>query len=278
MAEKLADLLEERFGPGLEVPAELARLDALVEIAVHRSHRRFSPEPVPPAWLDTLLACALSAPSKSDLQQVSVIRVEEPALRAAVAALLPTMPWVAKAPVLLVFCGDGRRIRRICEARARPFGNDHLDAMFNPTVDAALVLMNFIRAAEAAGLGCCPLSHLRNHAAELSQLLALPPLVFPMAGLVAGFPAGDVVMSPRLALSVTLHRDRYDDTGLATAIEDYDRRRNEQQPIAREKQRDPERFGHQEAYGWSEDKARQVSEREREDFGRYLREQGFRLD
>lgn len=278
MTEQLADLLAQRFGPGVEVPPALARLETLVEIAAHRSRRRFAPEPLPPGWLETLLACALSAPSKSDLQQVSIVRVEEPRLREAVAALLPTMPWVTGAPVLLIFCADGRRIRRICEARGRPFGNDHLDAMFNPTVDAALVLMNFIRAAESAGLGCCPLSHLRNRAAELSRMLELPALVFPVAGLVAGFPAGDAPLSPRLPLSVTVHTDRYDDSRLDAALDDYDRRRAAVRPIAREKQRDAARFGYQDDYGWSEDKARQVAERERADFGRYLRDQGYRLD
>ena len=278
MTDKLADLLARRFGPGIEVPPELARLESLSQIADHRSHRRFSAEPLPPGWLETLLACALSAPSKSDLQQVSIVCVEDARLREDVSALLPTMPWVAEAPVMLVFCGDGRRIRRICERRGRPFENDHLDAMFNPTVDAALALMSFIRAAEAAGLGCCPLSHLRNHPAELSRLLGLPPLVFPVAGLVAGFPAGDAPLSPRLPLSVTVHRDRYDDSALGEAIDGYDRRRAAAQPIAPEKQRAPERFGHQEDYGWSEDKARQVAECERADFGRYLRDQGFRLD
>ncbi|MDX1432160.1 MAG: nitroreductase family protein [Gammaproteobacteria bacterium] len=278
MAETLSELLVQRFGPGIEVPPELARLEALAGIAAHRSLRRFSAEPVPARWLETLLACALSAPSKSDLQQVSIIRVEDARLRAEVAGLLPSMPWVADAPVLLVFCGDGRRIRRICEARGRAFANDHLDAMFNPAVDAALAMMNFIRAAETAGLGCCPLSHLRNRAADLSRMLALPPLVFPVAGLVAGFAAREAPLSPRLPLSVTVHTDRYDDAHLDEALAAYDRRRAAVQPIAREKQRAPDRFGHVDDYGWSEDKARQVSEREREDFGRYLRAQGFRLD
>ena len=78
-----------------------------------------------------LLACALSAPSKSDLQQVSVIRIEDDAKRDAFAALVPTLEWLPSAPVMLLFCGDSRRIRRICELRERPFANDHLDAFFN---------------------------------------------------------------------------------------------------------------------------------------------------
>ena len=278
MAEDLAALLEQRFGVAVDVPSELAHLEDLVQAAAHRSHRRFSDEAVPSSWTETLLACALSAPSKSDLQQVCIVRVEDPSKRAAVAGLVPTLDWLPSAPLLLIFCGDSRRIRRICELRGRPFANDHLDAMFNASVDAALVMMNFIRVARAAGLGCCPISMVRDRAAALSDLLELPHGVFPVAGMAAGFPAGPAPLSPRLPMSLTVHMDRYDDSRLEAEVDAYDERRSALLPTPKEKQRDAQRFGVQESYGWSEDKARQVSRPQRADFGRYLREHGFRLD
>ncbi len=278
MAENLAALLEQRFGVSVDVPPELARLDELVQAAAHRSHRAFTDESVPSSWTETLLACALSAPSKSDLQQVCVVLVEEVSKRAAVAGLVPTLDWLPSAPLLLIFCGDSRRIRRICKLRGRPFANDHLDAMFNASVDAALVMMNFIRVARAAGLGCCPISMVRDSAAALSELLELPPGVFPVAGMAAGFPAGPAPLSPRLPMSLTVHTDRYDDSRLEAEVDAYDERRSALLPTPKEKQRDTQRFGVQESYGWSEDKARQVSRPQRADFGRYLREHGFRLD
>ncbi len=278
MAEDLAALLEQRFGASVDVPPELACLDELLHAAAHRSHRAFTDDPVPSAWTETLLACALSAPAKSDLQQVSIVRVEDTAKRAAVAALVPTLDWLPSAPLLLIFCGDSRRIRRICALRERPFANDHLDAMFNASVDAALVMMNFIRVARAAGLGCCPISMVRDQATALADLLELPDGVFPVAGMAAGFPAAPVAISPRLPLSLTVHTDRYDDSHLEAEVNAYDERRSAVQPIADEQQRDTQRFGAQEKYGWSEDKARQVSRPQRADFGQYLREHGFRLD
>jgi nitroreductase len=278
MAENLAALLEQRFGARVDVPPELTDLEELLHAASHRSHREFTDDPIPAAWTETLLACALSAPSKSDLQQVCIVRVEDAAKRTAVAGLVPTLEWLPGAPLLLIFCGDSRRIRRICALRERPFANDHLDAMFNASVDAALVMMNFIRVARAAGLGCCPISMVRDQAAALSDLLELPDGVFPMAGMAAGFPAKSVDLSPRLPLSLTIHTDRYDDSRLEAEVDAYDERRSAVQPVARIKQRDAERFGVQERYGWSEDKARQVSRPARADFGRYLREHGFRLD
>lgn len=61
-------------------------------------------------------------------------------------------------PALLFFCGNNRRQRRIHELRNRPFANDHLDAFFNATVDAAIALSAFVLAAEAEGLGHVPLA------------------------------------------------------------------------------------------------------------------------
>ncbi len=278
MEQDLVTALEQRFGTTVDVPPELAHLDELINAATHRSHRAFTAAPIPPNWTETLLACALSAPSKSDLQQVSIVRIEDDSKRTAVAALVPSLEWLPSAPLLMIFCGDSRRIRRICALRERPFANDHLDAMFNASVDAALVMMNFIRVARAAGLGCCPLSMVRDRSAELSQLLELPEGVFPVAGMAAGFPAAPGAISPRLPMSLTVHTDRYDDSRLEAEVDAYDRRRRLVQPTPKEKQRDPQRFGFQESYGWSEDKARQVARPQRTDFGRYLRDQGFRLD
>ncbi len=274
----VADALEARFGERLEVERSLDENPALARMAGRRSHRRFRPEPVSPAVLDAVLACALSAPSKSDLQQACIVRLDERGRRDALADLVPGMPWVREAPVALVVCGDNRRIRRICEMRGRPFANDHLDSFFNASVDAGIVLASLVHAAEAAGLGCCPVSVIRNRAREVRELLGLPAHVFPVAGLVIGHPAETVPLSPRLPLSVTVHRDRYDDTGLEAEIDGYDRRRSAAQPIAVAAQRHVDRYGTAERYGWSEDKARQVSVAERADFGAFVRGQGFRLD
>lgn len=278
MAKAIADLIEQRFGipseAGRDAPAE----GELAAILSHRTHRRYTEQPISDDLMQQVLAAGLSAPAKSDLQQVAVIRVENPAIRQAIGALLPAMPWVAQAPRFLVVCGDSRRIRRVCELRKIPFANDHLDAFFNATTDAALVLQNLIRAASAVGLGACPISVIRNHAARVAELLALPDWVFPVAGLCLGWPSREGFVSMRLPMALTVHVDRYDDTNFAAEIDGYDRRRNARFSIPESEWREVERFGKPELYGWSEDKARQVSTPERDDFGAFVRHQRFKLD
>ena len=126
---------------------------------------------------------AFSASSKSDYQQASVIKVEDPGRRADLAglAIVPSMPWVGLSPAFLMFCADAPRLERICTLRAHPQPNINLEAFFNASVDAALVLQTFILAAERVGLGCCPISVIRNHLSAVVQILSLPAGVIPVA-------------------------------------------------------------------------------------------------
>ncbi|OGA53289.1 MAG: NADPH-dependent oxidoreductase [Betaproteobacteria bacterium RIFCSPLOWO2_12_FULL_62_58] len=271
----LEDALAERFGAPVSVGLNLPGVDELARIAGHRSHRRYTARAVDPALLRLLFACALSAPSKSDLQQADIVHIADRAKVQAIVQLIPDMQWINNAPVFLVFCGNNRRIRQVGEWRNKPFANDHLDHFMNAAVDAGIVMTTFIRAAEAVGLGTCPISAVRNHPHEVSRMLELPDWVFPVAGLCVGYPAEPGRISARLPLEATVHVDRYDETDMKEKIDAYDRRRHETQPYR--KQRHAERYGKAAFYGWSEDKARQYAVPERTDFGEFIRQKGFSL-
>jgi nitroreductase/FMN reductase [NAD(P)H] len=268
--------LLQRFGEQITVDDGLPGLDEIARIASHRVHRSFLARDIAPDLLRLLCACALSAPSKSDLQQGDILIIRDKAKRDAVADLLPDMPWVREAPVFLVFLANGRRLPAISRLRSRPFPNDHLDLFFNATVDAAIVMTTFLRAAEAAGLGCCPISVIRDHAAVISEMLGLPAKVIPIAGMCVGWPADEGGITPRLPLDVTVHEERFAETDLAGRIDAYDRRRAAARPYRN--QREPQCFGRSEFYGWSEDKARQYAVPLRADFGAFVRARDFNLD
>ncbi len=238
--------------------------------------RRFTDKPVPPELVDTLCALALSSPTKSDLQQRDILIVDDPKIRARIDKMLRDQDWIPTAPVFVVFLGNNRRQRQVHEWRGKAFANDHLDAFFNATVDAAIALSAFCSAAEAAGLGCCPISVLRDHAAEVSDLLGLPDHVFPIAGLGLGWPQRPGWVSLRLPLTHTVHRNRFNEAGIAEAVDAYDQRRHGVAPYR--VQRDVDMHGEAPFYGWSEDKARQYNEPQRTDWGAFVKRKGFRLE
>lgn len=275
-AQSIQIALSDRFGELFEIGPDLSGMEELSRIAGHRVHRRYTGRDVAPGLLRLLCACALSAPSKSDLQQADILIVRDKNRRQAIADLLPEMPWVIQAPVFLVFLANGRRLPLLAQLRGKPFPNDHLDLFFNASVDAALVLATFLRAAEAVGLGCCPISVIRDHAVKVSDMLALPDKVIPVAGMCVGWPAEAGGITPRLSLDTTLHEERFSEGDLAAEIDGYDCRRAGLRPYRN--QRQPDRFGRAEFYGWSEDKARQYANPARADFGTFVRNKGFCLD
>jgi len=120
----LAKLLQDRFGLDISVGASEPIDPALVRVLARRTHRRFTDKPVPRALVDLLLCAALSASSKSDFQQASIIKVQDAEKRAAIAKHFPSMPWIGTSPVFLVFCADARRLERGesagCETRRHP--------------------------------------------------------------------------------------------------------------------------------------------------------------
>ena len=276
LASSIKAALSERFGERLDFDEGLSGLDELVRIATHRVHRRYLARDVAPGLLRLLCACALSAPSKSDLQQADILIVRDRTKIHAIADLLPEMPWVRETPMFLVFLANGRRLPQISQRSGKPFPNDHLDLFFNATVDAAIVMTTFLRAAEAVGLGCCPISVIRDHAAAISEMIALPDKVIPIAGMCVGWPAEEGGVTPRLSLETTVHEDRFAENDVAAEIDAYDRRRAATRPYRN--QREPERFGRTEFYGWSEDKARQYAVPLRADFGAFVRAKGFHLN
>jgi nitroreductase/FMN reductase [NAD(P)H] len=266
------DLIRARYGAlPFEPPAEIP--PALAVLLDRRVTRRYAARPVDDPLLDTILAAAQSAPSKSDLQQYSIIVTRNAAKIGAVADWIGTMPWIKDAPVLLLFCGDMRRGQAACTLQGRAHANNNMDTFLNTAVDAALAMGMAIAAADAAGLGTCPISYVRSHIEKVGPLFDLPAGVYPVAGLSLGWPASRNETTPRLPPAAVVHRERYDDSALPTMIEAYDALRPRQKP------RYPEIHGPApEGCTWSENAARQLSVPERLGFRAWLRLRGFALD
>ena len=273
MTDTFNDLIEKRFGERLAHDHNAPAAGIHKQQLEHRSRRRYKPDAVSDDTLELLLACALSAPAKSDLQQVAIINLAHSDQRNRVTDLIPSMPWIKQAPVFLLFCGDARRIERLCDYRGTSFAHEPLDAFLNAAADAAIVMQNFIVATEGAGLGCCPISAVREVTEEIADIVQLPERVFPFAGLCVGYPADAPWISQRLPLRLTVHTDTYNDGNLVDEIDAYDARRGEANPIS--KQRDTETYGTKDVYGWSDDKARQTSHTDRLSFCRYIKKSGF---
>ena len=103
MSQTISDLVSRRFAEYINVDQEqLANETHRLQLQ-HRSYRQFLTKTVPEETLRLLFACSLSAPSKSDLQQVSIIHLESSQSRDFIQSALPSTfigLWIANGCIL----------------------------------------------------------------------------------------------------------------------------------------------------------------------------------
>ena len=246
--------------------------NALDTIMTHRSVRTYRDEPLPPGYLELIIAAAQSAATTSNLQAWSVIAVEDPARKARLAKFAADQRHIVDAPLLLVFVADLARLRSISADLGHPgTGLDYIEAFIFAIADASFAAQNTIVAAESLGLGGCYIGAMRNNPAGVADELALPNEAMVIFGMTIGIPdpAVETDVKPRLPQNVILHRERYTppDPALLAA---YDQRIREFQ--AEQKMR---------VADWTEQSALRVRDEAaltgREVLRDFLRDRGFSL-
>jgi len=88
-------------------------------------------------------------------------------------------------------------------------GFDDFMGFLTGTVDAIVAAQTICLAAESMGLGICYLGTTWWAADEIIDLLALPKGVFPVTGVIVGYPDEDPPLRDRLPLEVMVHQEQY---------------------------------------------------------------------
>ncbi|QWW20546.1 nitroreductase family protein [Schaalia sp. 19OD2882] len=176
----------------------------------HRTVRAYTSEPVSEDAVTTLMEVARHTASTAFLQQFTIIRVKDPAVRAELHGA-SGQPYVGgDRGELFVFVVDlyrNSRIRAEAGLDAEPFGRVNL--FMEAVQDTALAAQNVVVAAESMGLGTCYLGSINADPARVVRALALPKLTYPLFGLLVGHPDQEPQFKPRLPLSVTTAVDAY---------------------------------------------------------------------
>lgn len=188
----------------------------------HRSIRKFTDQAVDQATLETLVKAGQAAATSSFIQACTLIQVNDPSHREKLVEYSGGQKYVAEAPVFFVVCADMQRHQLVCDMHDAEMLSGYTEQFLTASLDCGLFAQNLVVAAESIGLGAVYIGGIRNKIADVSSLLALPELVYPVFGLCLGYPAQDPETKPRLPLSVVLKQDQYDDSQDAQTIRDYD--------------------------------------------------------
>ena len=272
-------LYEDRYGKSSILDLSNINIPELLKTIISRSSvRKFSDKLIPKELLTILLTAAQSAPSKSNLQQYSILIMQDETIKMKVADLIGNTKWALSAPVFLLFLADIRRNINVTNNKGYDHKNNNVDTFMNAVIDSALSMQSLICAAEASGLGVCPISMIRNIIDEIQNICQLPKGVFPIAGLALGWPDEKAPISIRMPQDIMIHNDCYNEDNLTKKINDYDKRVFKVAPILEKQQRHVDVYGVAKKGTWSENIARQLSLPERNNFKAWLKDNGINLE
>lgn len=246
---------------------------------MHRaSVRKFTEVPVAEETLRTVVRAGQQAPFTGQMYSVIVVTSRPTRER-----LRPHFgPLVTQAPVFMLICVDFLRLEAFLSSRGRTNRLDDMSMLFLGIQDASYAGMNMVLAAQALGLGSVFLGAAPFAATALAEIFQLPPRVYPLVGLVLGYPAEYPPARPRIPVDLVFMRESYQRATPAqvqAALEVMDQGLLQEGYYARlqamiplEKGQDTHDYT---SYSWSEHIARKYGQMRPRDILAMLRRQGI---
>jgi len=168
---------------------ERTRMNEIIQSLFDRkSIRAFRDLPVPEAERDMIIDAALQAPTAGNQALYTIIDVRDQAIKDALAVSCDNQPFIARAPLVLVFLADCRRwfdcYGYAGATRRKPGAGDLVLAM----QDAMIAAQNAVTAAHSLGIGSCYIGDILENHDKVVELLKLDESVMPATLLVFGYP------------------------------------------------------------------------------------------
>ncbi len=148
-------------------------MDLFEAIDTRRSIRKFNDKEVTEEDVMTVLKAAMQAPSARNEQPWQFIVVRDPAMRETVSKSSPYTGMAAKAPVVIVVCGDAR------DEKSREYWPQ----------DCSAAIENLLLAARGKNLGAvwCGIYPIQERVDYLKKVFTLPENVIPFALVCMGY-------------------------------------------------------------------------------------------
>jgi nitroreductase len=153
-----------------------------------KSVRQYEARQISPEDKNLILQAALQAPTAGNQNLYTILDIIDPALKQQLSVYCDNQPFIARAPLALIFLADCRRwydSYQMAGLQARaPEEGDLLLAI----ADAVIAAQNTVVAAESLGIGSCYIGDILEREEDVRKALALDEYVFPAAFVVYGYP------------------------------------------------------------------------------------------
>ena len=190
------------------------------------SVRDFADRPVDDVLIDTVLRAAFRAPTSSNIQSYSVIKVRDQATKELIYPVTGNQKHIKQAPIFIAFCADLTRIEDALRRHDHTIEGNNLEVGLVSSIDAALVGMSAYLAARSVGLEGVMIGAVRNDAVRTAEILRLPRHVYCVFGMCLGWPGEIPPQKPRMDFDAIVHNEHYgnqgDDFDASRALDTYD--------------------------------------------------------
>ncbi|MBQ8237578.1 MAG: nitroreductase family protein [Oscillospiraceae bacterium] len=182
-------------------------------IRARKSVRVYEDRPIPAEVKRAVLDAAIQAPTAGNMTLYTILDITDPALKAALAKSCDDQPFIATAPLVLIFCADYRRWYDVFCRFEDPVRAPGMGDLFLSQADALIAAQNAVAAGESLGLGSCYIGDVVENFEYHRELLKLPRYVVPAAMVCFGYPTGQQCRRKkpvRFAIDDIVHENGYD--------------------------------------------------------------------
>ncbi len=162
--------------------------ETIRQLFARKSVRAFDGRPVSGDDRNLIIDAAIQAPTAGNQALYTIIEVTDQALKDSLAISCDNQPFIARAPLVLVFLADCRRWLDCYEYAGASPRRPGVGDLLLAAEDAMIAAQNAVTAAESLGIGSCYIGDiLENHDRHV-ELLRLDQYVVPVTMLVFGYP------------------------------------------------------------------------------------------
>lgn len=188
-----------------------------------RTTRSFSNKEVNEKDILDIINVATIQPTVCFSQSFNVIRIIDSDIKDRLVKIFPKQSHIQDSKELIIFTADFNKINEAMKLNGSELKETNMEMFMMATGDAMISAHAANVAAQGFGLGTCYLASIREKASEVSKLLHLPELVFPLVGLAIGY-ADEVYDEPQRNIDSIQFTDKYDQALLKHSIKEYDNR------------------------------------------------------
>lgn len=186
--------------------------NTIKEIFERKSVRSYKDKPISKEDKELILNSSIQAPTAGNMTLYTILDITDQEKKDRLAITCDNQPFIAKAPMVLIFCADYRRWYQLFGKFSEPVRTPGSGDMLLAMADAIIAAQNAVVAAESLGIGSCYIGDILENYEIHKELLNLPKYVIPACMLCFGYPTDqqkDRDKPARFLLQDIVHENSY---------------------------------------------------------------------